>query len=256
MDTRLLAFDFDGTLFDEQNRCVPEEVYPLLQQVSDLGHHIALITGRWELPDDVLSQLPPHARATSTGGRIRINSEIHVQHLIAQEDVQEVIKLTHLEADLFAFSDQHFFTRLPQGTRSQRWQKRVPMKPFEEIHQAPILEMNVDHFTVTELKPLLAEQLPHLTLTGGQEPYPHLMTITPAQANKAEALKYIALTLGVLMDNTIAFGDSDNDLEMLKLAGHAVQVGNMPYLYEIAHEQLDHPTDVVMWLRRFLIEIG
>ncbi|MFC5596896.1 HAD-IIB family hydrolase [Deinococcus cellulosilyticus] len=252
MSTHLLAFDFDGTLFDEHEQQVPEALYGLIQQAFDAGIRIALITGRWELPPEFLARLPHHARATSNGGQVRIQDEIHVQHLISQEDVEKVARLTHTEAELYAFSTTHFFTRAPQGARSQRWSRYLPVKPLEELVGAKVMKLNVDHISVPELKSTLSEHLPHLTLTGGQVPYEHFLTITPTQANKAEALKYIASTLGVGLKDTTVFGDSDNDIEMLRLAGHAVQVGHMPYLQEVSDEQVDRPADLVAWLQNFL----
>ncbi|GGJ53855.1 HAD-IIB family hydrolase [Deinococcus roseus] len=255
MSTHLLAFDFDGTLFDEHQQQVPEEIFPLIQQAHDAGIKIVLITGRWELPPEFLKRLPHHARATSNGGQVRIQDEIHVQHLISQQDVQRIVELTHLEAELYAFSTTHFFTRAPEGARSKRWSRYLPVKPFQEVFGADVMKLNVDHTSVPDLKTAVAEHLPHLTLTGGQEPYLHFLTITPTAANKAEALKYIASTLGVGLSNTTVFGDSDNDIEMLRLAGHAVQVGHMPYLQEVSDEQLDHPRDVARWLQNFLKNI-
>lgn len=252
----LLAFDFDGTLFDEQEQQVPEELFDLIQQAYDSGIRIALITGRWELPPEFLARLPHHARATSNGGQVRIQDEIHVQHLISSEDVKRIAHLTHTEAELYAFSPTHFFTRAPQGARSQRWSRYLPVKPFEEVYGAEVMKLNVDHTSVPDLKTTLSEHLPHLTLTGGQEPYQHFLTITPTQANKAEALKYIASTLGVHLKNTTVFGDSDNDIEMLRVAGHAVQIGHMSYLQEVSDEQLDRPADIAQWLKNFLARVN
>lgn len=252
MSTHLLAFDFDGTLYDEHTQTVPEEIFPLVQQAHDAGIKIALITGRWELPRDFLERLPHHARATSNGGQVRIQDEIHVQHLISREDVEKIARLTHTEAELYAFSTTHFFTRAPEGERSKRWSRYLPVKPFEEVYGEQVMKLNVDHTSVPELKNTLLAEMPHLTLTGGQVPYLHFLTITPTQANKAEALKYIASTLEVDLRDTTVFGDSDNDIEMLRLAGHAVQVGHMSYLEEVSDEKLDHPSDIAGWLRRFL----
>ena len=43
------------------------------------------------------------------------------------------------------------------------------------------------------------------------------------------------------MAHTVAFGDSDNDLAMLEVAGHAVQLGHLPLLRPHADTVLSGP---------------
>src|SRR5687767_7639500 len=50
--------------------------------------------------------------------------------------------------------------------------------------------------------------------------------ILPAGVNKATGLKYILGQLKVPREKTVAVGDAENDLVMLKLAGFGVAVGN------------------------------
>ena len=60
-------------------------------------------------------------------------------------------------------------------------------------------------------------------------------------ANKGAALLAIAGALDIDMAQTVAFGDSDNDVAMLEVAGHAVQLGDLPLLRPHADEALSGP---------------
>ena len=55
---------------------------------------------------------------------------------------------------------------------------------------------------------------------------PHYLEFLAAGVNKGEALKILAQHLGVSLKETVAVGDSYNDLEMLETAGLGVAVGN------------------------------
>lgn len=50
--------------------------------------------------------------------------------------------------------------------------------------------------------------------------------ITMPHATKGEAIKEVLELLDISRDNSIAFGDGDNDIEMLKVVGHGVAMGN------------------------------
>lgn len=50
--------------------------------------------------------------------------------------------------------------------------------------------------------------------------------IVPRSASKGSALQALAKSLNIPMDEVMVFGDSDNDLSILKAAGVSVAMGN------------------------------
>lgn len=55
---------------------------------------------------------------------------------------------------------------------------------------------------------------------------PVYLEATPKGVNKADALKTACAKLKIPVEDIIAFGDAQNDIPMLKLAGYAVAMGN------------------------------
>lgn len=52
------------------------------------------------------------------------------------------------------------------------------------------------------------------------------LEITDGKAEKGDALLFLAESLGIRREETLAAGDSDNDLSLLKKAGIALAMGN------------------------------
>ena len=67
----------------------------------------------------------------------------------------------------------------------------------------------------------------------------HWLSVHPADATKANAIRWLADREGVGMGRVTVFGDALNDLSMFEAAGHAVAVGNAhPELKSVADEEI------------------
>ncbi|CAM5558566.1 HMP-PP phosphatase [Lysinibacillus sphaericus] len=65
----------------------------------------------------------------------------------------------------------------------------------------------------------------------------HIIEIVRRGLNKAVGISHVAKDLGIPRERIIAFGDEDNDLEMIDYAGIGVAMGNrIPSLKNIANE--------------------
>ena len=55
---------------------------------------------------------------------------------------------------------------------------------------------------------------------------PEFLEFFHAGVSKAKALASVTARFGIAMEETVAIGDADNDIPMLKAAGYAVAMGN------------------------------
>lgn len=83
------------------------------------------------------------------------------------------------------------------------------------------------------------------------------LEITDGKAEKGDALLFLAESLGIRREETLAAGDSDNDLSLLKKAGIALAMGNAPaHIMEAADyitEDNEHD-GAARALERFILE--
>jgi Cof subfamily protein (haloacid dehalogenase superfamily) len=67
---------------------------------------------------------------------------------------------------------------------------------------------------------------------------PYFLELASPNVNKATGFRFVAEHLGLSIERTVAFGDGENDVELLATAGHAVAVAN-------AHERVLAVADYV-----------
>lgn len=86
------------------------------------------------------------------------------------------------------------------------------------------LLMSVEPVLIGDTQKKIAALLPDgLTVVKTAAFY---LEVIPASVNKGEGLKAACRALGISCDEAIAFGDSENDIEMLRAAGVGVAMGN------------------------------
>ncbi len=240
---RLLAFDLDGTLIPDGGLIVPLATRAALGRLHALGVKVAVITGRDSPPSDVLDAARPDAVATNNGGSISIGGRPHTEIHFDQADLLAVLAHTLQDARVIAFTAGRIYVDAPPGTPTPPWlaqRDHAPLAELERSHDR-VLKVGFYHPGIRGWRDALSQSHPHLVLTGAQPPYSDFLTVTPSGADKGAALVAVAQALGIDMQRTVAFGDSDNDLAMLELAGQAVQLGDLPLLRPHADVTLEGP---------------
>ena len=201
-------------------------------------------------PADVLEAARPAAVATNNGGHIRLNGQLHRELHFHPADLKAVLAHGLQDARVIAFTAERVYIDLPPGAPVPYWLSQRQHSPLSEAPGTGVLKVGFYHPQIGAWRDALARSHPHLVMTGAQPPYNDFLTVTPAGADKGAALLAISQALSIDMAHTVAFGDSDNDLAMLELAGHAVQLGSLPLLRPHADEQLSGPEALGKYLDR------
>lgn len=252
----LLAFDLDGTLLAERSDFVPEHTAAALQQLRQLGVKLAVITGRDMVPQMVIEVMQPHAIATNNGGRIHVAGQLELESKFSPEDLEAILAHELEDAHITLFTTDGLYATIPQDTQPSPWLQKRGYKPLEQAPKQGISKVSYHHAQVVTVADSLRRSHPHLVATGGQDPYPYYLSVTPEGAHKGAALLFIADALGIPHDRTIAFGDSDNDEIMLKMASYAVQVGQLPLLVPHANQQLKDHEETGHFLEALLSDLN
>ena len=244
---RIAAFDVDGTL-----NCPGEQIRPAVQEslvaLRRSGIVTVVATGRDEL------QMPPDLMkcfsyaVTANGGCVSepATGRLITGHPFSKElllETMNTLKGMTGECILFRrgsmpgapFALKQLFTKYPPGTKSFIPPKTGPLPgrpmPVPAIRALawyspfPVYKVKCYFRDISRLEEAYQRMLadPRLTviLMDGED-----LEITLAGISKASAIDELCREIGMTRENVAAFGDSGNDLEMLRAAGFAVVMGN------------------------------
>lgn len=236
-EKHLIALDLDGTLLKD-DKTISQKTKEILWKARDMGHEVMIATGRpfrsSEMYYRELQLNTPivnfngafvHHPLDSKWGAYHTPLDIKVAkdiveamsdfpyHNIIAEVIDEVYFHYHDEKllDIFGFGDPDITTGdlkqfLTQNPTSM-------LIHAEDEHVAAIRK---------HLSDVHAEVIDHRRWAA---PW-HVIEIVKSGMNKAVGLKRMSEYFQIPPERIIAFGDEDNDLEMLEYAGHGIAMGN------------------------------
>lgn len=249
MKYKLIAIDLDGTLYNDQIKITPDTLDALLK-AQEMGILIALASGR-PLPGlfharDLLKLEEHHGMLVAyNGGKIvdtttdQILYDKYIPHDLAIE------LLNH-------FKDYPVNPIIDDGKVLYVEDKnayRVKEEAFNdsmECIEVPSLTEHLDFHLNKILTSVDPEKLYDVLEVIGM-PYrdqitfvrtaPFYIEAIPLGTSKASGLSKVCADLGIDPSEVIAFGDAENDLEMVKFAGYGVAMGNAcDALKDVANE--------------------
>jgi Cof subfamily protein (haloacid dehalogenase superfamily) len=241
---KLIALDLDETTLNENGQLTDKTMGAIVKAISE-GIHIVIASGRayTALPKEVLEITGVEYAITSNGAAIyRISDEkcIH-QCKINPDSVENVLRLKNdfpvtFEAfiDGKAYADSRYVadpTVFGVTERAKHYLQatRMPIDDIsgfirEHIDRLDSIDVVVPN---VETRDIIAE----LASNADKEIYvtssvKYLVEIAYKDAGKGMALRRLCDMLSVELDDCIAFGNADNDIDMLKACGVGVAVSN------------------------------
>lgn len=233
----LIAVDLDGTLLTDK-RIISPRTKQALQNAITAGHHVVIATGRpyrashmyykelgLNTPIVNFNGAYVHHPASTTWGTYHtpINIDIAKQIVEASEGFTVKNILAEVIDDVYIHvEDQEIMDIFSHGSTNIQTgdiRKTLQHDPTSVLIQAD--ESNVD-IVRKHLSDVHAEVIDHRRWGA---PW-HVIEIVKTGLNKAVGLQRIANHFQVPTERIIAFGDEDNDLEMIEYAGHGIAMGN------------------------------
>lgn len=240
---RLVGLDLDGTLLDEHKK-ISAPTMEALEEAARQGVYLVPVTGRPHLGIPTLVRELPFVRyiISCNGACIRDekNGSLLRERLIPAEESQALVRLLHGKKLPFevlfegvgyaeGWVYEHLIAKNPHNAFLPRYVKEtrrtIPdIKAFVEEGRG-LEELFIMAGQKDSVEEILCElqSIPKLHVV---HPGPGMLEITAAGVDKGEALLALAKKLGIDRRETMAIGDSGNDLTMLRAAGLSVAMGN------------------------------
>lgn len=238
MNIKLIATDVDGTLVADNHLTIPPINIKSLKMAKERNIKIAISTGRpYSLTDKESAELGGVDYLVLSNGAVVVDAktlEVLYNCYLPLEQLERIIPVFEkypvvyeIYADcqgyITQYTHDHYFDvdGLPR-VFLEDYRERMLLcdDPYDIIRTKNVEKLNVDYMPKECIDAIMEElkDIPDLVYSAG---FQGNMEITAKGADKGKALKWLTEKLSFEAENVMAFGDSANDVTMLKFAGYS-----------------------------------
>ncbi len=223
---KLIFFDWDDTLYDNKNQCLPDYHVQILKQLKEKEDIlIGIASGRaafyfqkFNVDFDVY--------VTNNGQYIKVFDQVIFENKVdlnMRTDLEKWLKVR--KGGLFGVhSEKGLFRSLESDDQEIREHQSYKNIDHYGPHQA---DLPYEHILLAAYDSKYDDELIHKYPDYIIHRYHGFMVdIIPRSVTKLESVLKAAEYLKIERENIIAFGDSDNDLEMIEGVGIGIAMGN------------------------------
>lgn len=230
MQRKVLFFDIDNTILTRKNE-IPESTFRAFERLHENGHLVFINTGRSRayVQDPTLLSLGFDGFVTGCGTMIEYQGELIKDSRLDIDLVEQTVNILRkykirpiLEGKEYLYFDEAEFGEDPYGMKLKRELGERRLTIEGEWRKWEIYKYACDT-TGADREPCFKELEEYYDFMIHNE---RVVEIVPKGCHKGTGILEVCAYLGIDIKDTIAFGDSANDIGMLKTAGTAVVVGN------------------------------
>jgi len=231
---KAIFFDIDGTLVPYGLGHIPEEVCRAIAEVRKKGIKVFISTGRHIEWVDNVDDAEFDGYVTANGSICLLadkKTRIHL-HCIDPSDIKRLaefcktsdmsIAVIPANGGLFLTSTNELVDKACEGLKIPD----IPINTVESALDKDIVQLMSFASPEDRIKSgLLTDILTHCQATSWN---PLFCDIVSKGSDKGIGIRKMADYFNIPIEDTVAFGDGTNDIEMLSTAGIGIAMGNAP----------------------------
>ena len=234
---KIVVFDIDGTLLDS-NQILQEKTRTVLKKCQEKGILVTIATGKnWDAVRPLAQQLDIQAPLILSNGALLADlaGTFEEKKIIPGNVMHGIIRVCRREGkDLVIYlDDQVYIERMTHNLSFLETFGSVAMKRvgsweslgerLDEVHKCMVIDRQSTPSLVC-LEAILREEV------SDRLEYclamPEILDMTPQGATKGAGLRDLCAKLKIPLGAVIAFGDGNNDIDILTEAGLGVSLAN------------------------------
>lgn len=247
---KIIFLDVDGTLC-ARDGSVPESAVTAVSKARKKGHLVYLCTGR-SIPElkEILSVIKVDGIIGAGGGYIQTGEKVIFHKIMAEKDVKYAVDYFnkydiayYLESNTGFYISENCINKIREiaieyrGEKTEKealheiqWfldildnQETLSEKP-EEVNKIVFINNSVDF---TEMEKIFKDNF--FIYRATVQPFgTESGELAIKGCSKQNAIKLLCETLNIPLENTVAYGDGYNDIDMFEIVSHAVAMDNAP----------------------------
>ena len=234
MSVKLIAVDMDGTFLNDKKTYNRERFHQQYQQMKAQNIHFVVASGNqyYQLASffpDIANEI---AFVAENGGWVQDAGEDVYNCAMPRDHVDKITAflLTRSEVEIIVCGKKSAYTLKSYDQSfhdiAVRYYHRLELVDNFDNLDDTILKfaLNIPDEKVPQMQAILDEKLGHM-LTAVTTGHGSIDLIMPG-VHKANGLRLLQARWGVNDDEVVAFGDSGNDIEMVKQAGYGFAMAN------------------------------
>ena len=243
MRTKYVFLDVDGTLVNFQCE-IPESTVKALKMAQANGHKMIICTGRQksQIYKKLLDAVPFDGIVASSAAYIELDGKILFESRPTKEKLDLIIDFFKKYSIPYCLQTTHaIYLEEPclqkikdfmkeRGSSDALIESVVGNVVFTDNPKACDCVEKISYynspFNLDEVRAFLGDYFHVVGYSLGAEGASFHGEITFEGITKATGIEKLMETVGAPISDAIAVGDSENDLEMLRMAGYSVCMGN------------------------------
>lgn len=226
MSYKIVFFDVDGTITHHEDGSIPSSTIKAIKTLKAKGIKVVAATGRPLSMCKELQNLGIETFITANGGYVKHIQEVIHKVPIDKYIIQEVVEFAKVENNGLSFYTEEFsMNGVIENEILTALKETLSLNEYPEtnrlIHNEEVFLMCL--FANDETVEKYIQMFPQLSFKRW---HPYVLNVLQEDVSKSLAIVKTLGFFGIDKSEAVAFGDGENDVDMLELVGLGIAMGN------------------------------
>lgn len=226
MAYKIVFFDVDGTITHHEDGSISNNTKEAIKALKNKGLRVVAATGRPLSMCNEISELGIDTFITANGAYVKHNQKVIHKVPMDKNVIREVFEFAYTENHGLSFFTEDFSMNGVKDTEIIKALKETlslndypainPMIYNQEVYLMCL-------YATDETVEKYIQKFPYLTFKRW---HPFVLNVLQEEVSKSLAIKKVLQYLEIDKSEAIAFGDGENDIDMLELVGLGIAMEN------------------------------
>lgn len=254
MKHKIIFFDVDGTITSYKDGTIPRSTTFAIKKLIDSGYKVVAATGRPLSMCNELVEIGIDTFITANGGYVTHQGTCIHKIVLPNETVHLINKFALEQQNaLTYYSDALHMNEVHKSKVQEALYETLRLKEFPPINteahlsEIYLLCLFADEVEIEKYK----TQFPKIHFKRW---HPYIVNVLEEEVSSSVAIKKVLDYFELTKEEAIAFGDGENDVDMLKIVDLGIAMGNANEILKSTSDFVtkDSSEDGIEWaLRKF-----